>query len=362
MSENSPLVRQWILLRMLASRRFGVTVREMAQTLEVSEKTIRRDLDMFIQAGFPLDETVGEHGKKRWRLTGDLVEKGLPITYDEAIALHLARCLMEPLAGTMFWTAAQSAFNKIRSVFNETAWAYVEKMAHSFYRTRTGMCDYAKKAELIDQIMLAIEDRKAIELRYHSLKAPEATTYMVHPYGLTYHRGALYLVGLLVECNEIRHWKVNRVEAVKITDQPFDFPEGFSLEKHLAGSFGIFQGDGDYHVRVLFSPAVARYVGEATWHASQRLYPQRDGSVIAEFDLDSLEEIQRWILSFGKYAKVLEPEELQRRMQEEIREMLATYEDLPERPSRKRQLSPHAKLAFAAPDFGPAFAPIERTP
>ncbi|MGQ9504581.1 MAG: helix-turn-helix transcriptional regulator [Thermogutta sp.] len=325
MSDKSPLVRQWILLRSLASRRYGVTVRELAQTMGVSEKTIRRDLDLFMQAGFPLEETIGERGKKRWKLSGDLVEKGLPITYDEAIALHLARCLMEPLAGTMFWAAAQRAFSKIRSIFNDTAWAYVEKMAHFFCQTHIGVYDYAKKAEFIDRIMIGIEDRRAIQLRYRSLKASEPATYQVYPYGLTYHRGALYLVGLLAERNEIRHWKVNRVEDIELRDQWFDMPRDFSLQEHLAKSFGIFQGDGDYHIRVRFSPVVARYVSEASWHASQKLHPQRDGSLIADFDLDSLEEIQRWLLSFGKHAEVLEPEELRDKIRHEIEEMVAMY-------------------------------------
>jgi len=351
MSDKSPLVRQWILLRSLASRRYGVTVRELAETMGVSEKTIRRDLDLFMQAGFPLEETVGEHGKKRWKLSGDLTEKGLPLTYDEAIALHLARCLMEPLAGTMFWTAAQRAFAKIRSIFNDTAWAYVEKMAHSFYQTRTGVCDYAKKAELIDRIMIGIEDRRAIELRYCSLKASEPSTYEVHPYGLTYHRGALYLVGLLVAPNEIRHWKVNRIEGIELTDHSFDMPKDFSLQEHLAGSFGIYQGDGDYHVRVHFSPVVARYVSEASWHASQKLHPQRDGSLIAEFDLDSLEEIQRWLLSFGKHAKVLEPEELRERMLEEIKEMVSIYSGTTTVPSKLRQASRRPHIPFTVPDL-----------
>ncbi len=47
MAEESPLVRQWILLRTLCARRHGATVKEMAQEMGVSDKTIRRDLDTF---------------------------------------------------------------------------------------------------------------------------------------------------------------------------------------------------------------------------------------------------------------------------------------------------------------------------
>jgi len=70
MGEHSPLVRQWMMLRILSSRHYGVTVKELAEELGVSEKTIRRDLDAFSEAGFPLEETVVEHGRKKWKLAG----------------------------------------------------------------------------------------------------------------------------------------------------------------------------------------------------------------------------------------------------------------------------------------------------
>jgi len=325
MSEHSPLVRQWMMLRILSSRHYGVTVKELAQELGVSEKTVRRDLDAFSEAGFPLEETVVEHGRKKWKLAGDLTVKGVPLHYDEAIALHVARCFMEPLAGTIFWSAAQRAFNKIRCMFNERALKYVEKMAQAFYQTRVGFCDYSRQAEIIDQIMIGLEDHRTLEIEYQSLKATEPVTYEIHPYGMTYHRGALYLVGWSPGKKEIRHWKVNRISRAEVTDRRFEIPNDFRLDEHFAGSFGVYQGDGDYHIRVRFSAQVARYVSEARWHASQRLHHQRDGSLIAEFDLESLEEFERWILSFGRHAEVLEPPELVERIRYEVEQMARIY-------------------------------------
>jgi proteasome accessory factor B len=77
-------------------------------------------------------------------------------------------------------------------------------------------------------------------------------------------------------------------------------------QEHLAKSFGVFRGDGEVHVRIRFLQPVTRYVEESTWHPSQKLTRQRDGSVIVEFTLDGTEEIKRWIMSFGKHGTVLE--------------------------------------------------------
>ena len=58
MAYETPLVRQWTLLRILCARHYGATVRDMAEEMGVSEKTIRRDLDTFERVGFPLTETL----------------------------------------------------------------------------------------------------------------------------------------------------------------------------------------------------------------------------------------------------------------------------------------------------------------
>jgi len=324
-AEEPPLVRQWILLRALSAQRYGATVKELADEMAVSEKTIRRDLETFQQAGFPLEETVGQYGKKRWRISPEKSQPGLSFAFDEAIALYLGRHLMEPLAGTPFWEAAHRAFKKIRATLGDGALKYIERFAGMFHQTTVGVSDYTKKAELIDELMVAIEDRRAVFLTYQSLQATEPTTYDIYPYGLVYHRGSLYLVGWSPDHQEIRHWKVNRIEEAEATQVRFNPPDDFNLHEHFAKSFGVFQGKGSVHVKVRFAPAVARYVEESRWHTSQQLTPQKDGSLIAEFDLDGSEEIKRWVLGFGQQAEILEPETLRNEVQEELLRMIQPY-------------------------------------
>jgi len=187
---------------------------------------------------------------------------------------------------------------------------YLDKFAAMFCQTMIGTHDYSKKADLIDSLMQAIEDSQAVSMTYQALQATEPVTYTVHPYGLAYHRGSLYLVGRTRRHEDICHWKVDRIDTVELKDQRFQRPEDFDLQKHLSKSFGVYQGDGEVCVRVRFLPTVARYVEESTWHPSQKLTQQRDGGLIAEFTLDGTEEIKRWIMSFGKHAQVVEPEEL----------------------------------------------------
>jgi predicted DNA-binding transcriptional regulator YafY len=325
MSEETPLVRQWILLRKLSALHHGATVKELADEMGVSQKTIRRDLECFQQVGFPLAETVEEHGRKKWHVQSDHSQPGLWFALDEAIALYLARRLMEPLAGTLFWDAVQRAFRKIRSMLGPQAIRYSEQFGAMFHHTMVGISDYSRKADLIDQLMIGIEDKHAVFITYQSLQATEPVTYDVYPYGLAYHRGSLYLIGFAPDHREIRHWKVDRIDDAEVTPVPFNRPEDFDLRDHLATSFGVFHGDGHVHVKVRFAPTVARYVTESKWHNSQRLTPQKDGSLLAEFDLDNIEEVKRWIQSFGKHAVVLEPEQLRTEIISEMHALQSAY-------------------------------------
>ncbi len=325
MPETPSLVRQWILLRMLSARRYGATIREMVDETGVSEKTIRRDLKTFEQAGFPLVESVGDRGRKQWRVEHSRDDPPLSFAFDEAVALYLGRHLLEPLAGTVFWDAAQRAFKKIRASLGTSALKYIERFRQVFHQTSFGASDYADKGDLIDRITIGIEDQRAVFLTYQSLRATEAVTYDMFPYGFAYHLGSIYLVGRKREDDSIRHWKVDRIENAEVTEFPFRMPAGFDLQEHLAKSFGIYQTDGDVHVKVRFSPTVARRVEESRWHNSQKLTHEKGGSLIVEFDLDTTEEIKEWIFSFGQHAEVLEPEELRRAIIEEVESLRQKY-------------------------------------
>ena len=142
---------------------------------------------------------------------------------------------------------------------------------------------------------------------------------------MAYRRGSLYLIGFASDHREIRHWKVDRIEAAELTPIHFNPPRDFDLHEHMAKSFGVFSGSGNVHVKVRFSATVVRYVTESKWHSSQKLTPQKDGSLIAEFDLNHTEEIKRWIQSFGKHAVVIEPERLRAEMMDELDALRIAY-------------------------------------
>ena len=137
------------------------------------------------------------------------------------------------------------------------------------------------------------------------------------------------------------------------TKKTFDRLANFDIRKYLEGSFGVHSGSGEwFDVRVRFDAVVARYVSETCWHPTQRLVPQRDGWLIAEFRLNNAEELRSWALGFGSHATVLEPLGLRNAMREELRRALESYPDGPpadQRDSTRDESSPCRRETIVRP-------------
>ncbi len=337
MSDDTALRRQWLLLKALSSRRNGLTVREMAGEAEVSDKTIRRDIDLFRSVGFPIDEESGDFGRKTWRMKRELSGPPLAFSTDEAAALFLCRRFLEPLSGTLLWEAVQNALDKVRATLSPLALKYLSNFERVVFSTAVGSHDYSTRRETIDFLQLAIEDRKCVWLLYRSERSPEATRREAHPYGLIQHRSALYLVALDPSVERVKHYKVDRIECAEESPTPFRMLPGFALKDHLAPAFGVYVSHGEEMlVTVRFSPDVARFVRESKWHDSQTLILQPDGGLVAEFRLTAIEEVKHWVMSFGPKAEVLRPVNLRREI---IAELDANTGRLSEPPSGVTTLS-----------------------
>jgi proteasome accessory factor B len=334
MPDQPAILRHWMLLRSLGVRRQGATLRDLANENGVSQKTILRDLELLRGLGFPLVYSTSDHGRRHWKLDGKSSLAQLSFTLEEAAALYLGRQFLEPLAGTDFFHGAQSAFAKIRATLGDAPLRHLERLAAAFYHTTNGLADYSQKGQLIDDLSRAIEDRRLTVITYQSLRATEPVShYDVQPLSLVWHHQALYLLAWSADHAAIRTFKVDRISAAEVQELQFTRPADFDPRQLLAGSFGIFESPGPKKtIRIRFSRQASRPVSERTHHPTQRLHPQPDGALLAEFELSSFEELTSWILSWGQHAEVLEPPELREQIAGTLKQAFAAYEA----PPRKR--------------------------
>ena len=323
-SKLQPLARQWRIVKLLSGSS-GLSLDELAVELDVSIKSIRRDLNELREADIPFAESTGPHGKKTWRLD---MSRQVPTTFnfDEIAALYFGRLFFERLAGTSLWASANSAFRKIEQSLGKAGLAYLDQLTPLFHQTAVGVTDYSSRADKIDALRTACEDLRVVTAEYQPVGADEPRGYTLHPHGITEHEGSLYAAVASPEWDGVRNFKVDRFHNVELHRERFERSADFDLREHFAYSFGIYHQDGEpFPVRVRFAPEAARYVSEKVWHVSQTLEREDDGSVILNVELSSTRSFMSWVLGFRSAATVLEPASFVEEMRCEIAAMSGNY-------------------------------------
>ncbi|MDO8956095.1 MAG: WYL domain-containing protein [Deltaproteobacteria bacterium] len=121
---------------------------------------------------------------------------------------------------------------------------------------------------------------------------------------------------------------LDRIKMLNLTDERFTLRKNFHLDDFMRHSFKVMH-DELYTAKVRISPGWARRVGEKIWRESQKITKLPDGSLEITFRVAGLDEIKRWILSFGPETLVLEPEKLKEMVRKDLSRNLAQYSNSP---------------------------------
>lgn len=216
----------------------------------------------------------------------------------------------------------------ITLALGEHAVRYCEKLNSMFRVSGFGTSDYTSRGRIIDTLIQAMEEKRRVLVLYRSAQASEAFERELGPQGLIWHNGSLYLIAWSAQTQEIRNYKVDRIEDVTLgSDLKYVIPRDFDLEDWQKKAFGVFRGGGtdEHSVLIHFSHEAARYVQESHWHDSQWFFDQPDGSVQMRLSLTELSAVTKWILSFGCNAIAIEPPELVDGIRRELMQMLRSY-------------------------------------
>ncbi len=156
---------------------------------------------------------------------------------------------------------------------------------------------------------------------------------LVDPYTLLPYLKSWYLVGYCHLRREIRMFKADRIESLARTGEQFDLPESFDLAGYLGQTWGLLRGEAGEPEEVVleFSPDAGRWVRDEEWHPSQRVEDLPDGRVRLHFYVGITPELRRWVLGFGRQARVIRPDSLAAWVREEARGMVncGTREEWP---------------------------------
>jgi len=130
----------------------------------------------------------------------------------------------------------------------------------------------------------------------------------------------------------MRTFALTRMQRAELGKGRFTPARGFDANEYLRDSFGVFKGDaeGDYEVVVDFDAWAADEIRGRRWHESQQLMELPKGMMRLRMRLNNIEEVERWLLSFGMHATVVRPKVLVERFLrtgQEFAKRYQTFED-----------------------------------
>jgi len=315
-----------VSILLILQTRGRITARELADTLEVSVRTIYRDVEALGAAGVPI---YGESGREggyrlldgyRTRLTG--------LTVDEARSVFLTG-LPGAAADLGLGAAVTAAKLKLLAALPAEQRASAELMWQRFQLDPLG---WYRDAEANPYLAAAVEatwSQRRVWMRYVRWAAPSETTRTVEPYGVVLKAGTWYLVAN--HAGAVRSYRVSRIQDLRVLPERFERPEGFDLAGYWRGYLAEFDARRhvDDAVVRLSADAYDRlpYVWEpAVVQAAQRTAtPDGDGRVRVTIPVESLDQAVRELLKLAAGAEVLAPRALRDAMVGTIDALRSVY-------------------------------------
>ncbi|MGP1530076.1 MAG: helix-turn-helix transcriptional regulator [Treponema sp.] len=303
-------------------------IRQLAHELEVSKRTIERDIE-FLRDRYsaPVEYDYRRRGYTYTQPAFFL--KSLFLTNEEFFSVAVFEKVLRQYRNTPLEAQLKGVFAKLTALLPEktvsfnTLWV---DEAVSFIAEPAPEID----PEIFSAVFAGVKTCHAVRFLYRSLGQAESAERSCEPYHIVCQRGAWYVIGRCRLKKELRIFSFSRMQRIELltAEEPFTVPEDFSPQACIDTHVGVWLNKREpFTVRLLFAPAVRAFAEEHIWNADQTVSVRKDGWVEVRFETTQFEEIKRFVLGQGTTVRILEPQELVESVQEEIRQMSGMYEE-----------------------------------
>ncbi|HKG56350.1 MAG TPA: YafY family protein [Candidatus Limnocylindrales bacterium] len=315
-------------LLLLLQTRGGMTAAELARELEVSVRTVHRDVEALSEAGVPIYADRGPHGGVRLvegyrtRLTG--------MTGEEAEALFLSG-LPGPAAELGLGTVVAAARLKVMAALPTELRARASRLVERFHLDAAGWFQASEPVPHLSTLAEAVWEAQRVRIDYE--RGDRRVDRTIEPLGLVLKAGVWYVVA--ATDGQVRTYRVSRVAGAVALDERFERPEGFDLAATWAESSAAYERDAPrVEVTVRIRPdrleRLAAAVGSRAVEDAERLPDgDPDGWLRLRLRLDWPPEVPGHLLAVGADLEVIDPLETRDQVVELARRVVDRYATSP---------------------------------
>lgn len=284
---------------------------KMAREFEMSVRTLKRDIDfMKTRLNLPIGFDGQHNGYSYTKPVPQFPQ--MPMSEADIFTMFVANRAIEQYHGTPLQKMLETTFRKLTGQLDAGLKFSLGSMdgAISFRPFAPGDAELKE----FDLLMRAVNAHRAVRFMYRNRGQVKSQRRHVHPYHIGYVDNHWCVFAFDVDRKAIRTFVLARLSKPELTRKRFAVSQKFDLNKYLAGSLGLYRGEDDFEVVVELDAWAADDVRGRRLHSSQELTELPKGMLRVRLRLNSLEEVERWILSMGTHATVVRPEKLRERL------------------------------------------------
>ncbi|GAA1655648.1 YafY family protein [Kribbella alba] len=315
------------ILLLLQTRR-RLSARELAEELEVSLRTIYRDVEALAAAGVPVYADQGRAGG--YRLVDGYRTRLTGLTEQEAAALFMVG-MPGPAAALGLSEQTSGAELKLLAALAPDQRDRAGRLKNRFYLDMPAWYREAEDSPHLAAIAEAVLHDRRIKVLYRRWEAPREVERLLDPYGLVLKNGSWYVVAAAP--GGLRTYRVSNVLDLTATDEVFSRPPAFDLAKHWQEHLDQFEERRfTAHALVRISSALVARLTDLSASlllkaiADAAAEPAEDGSITVAVPIESVANAATQLVRYGNALEVLEPLELRAELTRLARSLVELYE------------------------------------
>lgn len=287
----------------------------------VSDRTVKRILNSII-SWYGHSKCYQDLKTKKWHLIATDIPDYLDISELQALNIAIKKLDQnQDLVGPLTELNAKLTSRFDKGIENRTAgnkYAYAEAVATAEYKRNAIFAFMGPRAHIVsdpivrNMIEEAIAKNKVLTFTYHSKKGANERT--VHPVGIMVGPSNVYMVAFMVYENgvgdEPTKFTLENISNVRFTGDRFKKYSNFSIEEYANRFFGIFSSRELYDVEWRAAPNVADAVKRFTFHPTQTMIDNPDGSVTIRFHAGGLRAMATYLFQWAGDVVPIAPAEL----------------------------------------------------
>lgn len=311
------------LLRLITLLQSGKakSVADLVAELEVSRRTLFRDLNTLEQAGIPYynDPELG------YRINEKFFLPPVNLTVTETLGLLLLSKLSQEQRTQPLIGSALSGITKLTATVPEPIRTACHELMSNISVNPGSQSYTPSERENYPILQKCIDESRVCRVQYQSPGPGEKDGYTFHPYALHYATRSWYVLGWVDVHDDVRVLKLARFKSIEPQTKLFVKPRKFKVSDKIGRAWQLIPEGKIHQIELEFSPRVATNVMEVRWHPSQHNHLQPDGALRVTFEVDGLGEIAWWICGYAHQVRVIHPPELRARVSDMLKQALKHY-------------------------------------